>query len=170
MCRLSRFPILKTTSLKIILTNYFQSWTKLLFAYINIATLLVETLFNKLLNCVILTFREIPKPGDLYLKLSNRSEISQTEQQHNSGFSCPITERSGYFNIKYSGFDTSRELMLIVSKPLLLRRAERKNGSRTHSADPPRHRTAIVETHNMKTLKPKNPLRPAATAPRWCGG
>ena len=30
---------------------------------------------------------------------------------------------------------------------------------------PRRHRTAIVETHNMKTLKPKNPLRSAATAP-----
>ena len=47
-----------------------------------------------------------------------------------------------------------------------------KNGCRTHSADPPRtpacapppHRT-IVETHNMKTLKPQNPLRSAATAP-----
>ena len=30
---------------------------------------------------------------------------------------------------------------------------------------PHRHRTAIVETHNMKTPKPKNPLHPAATAP-----
>ena len=30
---------------------------------------------------------------------------------------------------------------------------------------PHRHRTSIVETHNMKTLKPKNPLRSAATAP-----
>ena len=28
-----------------------------------------------------------------------------------------------------------------------------------------RHRTARVETHSMKTLKTKNPLRPAATAP-----
>ena len=64
---------------------------------INIVTLLVETLFNKLLKCLILTFRELPKPGDWYLKISNRSEISQTEQQHNSWFSCQITERSGYF-------------------------------------------------------------------------
>ena len=30
---------------------------------------------------------------------------------------------------------------------------------------PYRHRTAIVETHNMKALKLKNPLRSAATAP-----
>ena len=33
---------------------------------------------------------------------------------------------------------------------------------------PHRHRTAtiaIVETQKMKTLKPKNPLHPAATAP-----
>ena len=33
---------------------------------------------------------------------------------------------------------------------------------------PHRHRTAIVEIYNMKTLKPQNPLRPAATAPhKW---
>ena len=56
--------------------------------------------------------------------------------------------------------------MPIVSKPLPLRRAERKNGPRIRRGQPPphRHRTAIVETHNMKTLKLKNPLRPAATA------
>ena len=52
---------------------------------------------DKLLKCYILTFREIPKPGDWYLKFSNRSEISQTEQQHYSWFSYQITERSGYF-------------------------------------------------------------------------
>ena len=33
---------------------------------------------------------------------------------------------------------------------------------------PHRYRTAIVETHNTKTLKPKTPLRSAATAPhKW---
>ena len=61
-------------------SHVLQNNAKLPFACINIATLLVETLFNKLLKCLILTFREIPKPGDWYLKLSNRSEISQTEQ------------------------------------------------------------------------------------------
>ena len=120
MFRLSRFPILKATSFKIMQTNYFQYWAKLPFACIDIATLLVEALFNKLLKCLILTFREVPKPGDWYLKLPNRSEISQTEQQHNSWFSCQITERSGYFLYQYSGFDTSRELMPIISKPLPL--------------------------------------------------
>ena len=60
-------------------TNYIQSWAKLPFAYINIATLLVDILFNKLLKCLILTFRDITKPGESYLKLSNRSEISLTE-------------------------------------------------------------------------------------------
>ena len=147
MFRLSRFPILKATSFKIMQTNYFMSWAKLPFACINIAALLVETLFSKLLKCLILTFREIPKPGDWYLKLSNRSEISQTEQQHNSWFSCQITERSGYFLYQYSGFDTSRESMPIVSKPLPLRRAERKNGSRTHSADPPRTPASAPPPH-----------------------
>ena len=78
-------------------TDYFQSWAKLPLACINIATLQVGTLFNKLLKSLILTFRELPKPGDWYLKLSSHSEISQTEQQHNSYVSCQITERSGYF-------------------------------------------------------------------------
>ena len=77
--------------------DYFQSRAKLPFAYINIATLLVETLVNELLKCLILTVRETLEPRDWYFKPSNRSEISQTEQQHNSWFSCQITERSGYF-------------------------------------------------------------------------
>ena len=85
--------------------------------------------------------------------------------------------------------------MPIISKPLPLRRAERKNGSRIHSADPPRtpasapppHRhsgntqhentetqksaplsgdRSATAPHNWKrTLKPKNPLRQAATTP-----
>ena len=64
--------------------------------------------------------------------------------------------------------------MPIVSKRLPLRRAERKMAPgpilRIRRGHPPphRHRTAIVETHNMKTLKPKDPLRSAATAPlKW---
>ena len=39
-----------------------------------------------------------------------------------------------------------------------------------HRGHPPphHHRTAIVETHNMKTLKPQNSLRSTATAPhKW---
>ena len=53
-------------------------------------------------------------------------------------------------------------------------RSARRNGKmaprpilRIRRGHPPphRHRTAIVETHNMKTLKPKNPLRSAVTAP-----
>ena len=169
MFRLSRFPVLKATSFKIMQTNYFQSWAKLPLACINTATLLVETLFNKLLKCLILIFRELPKPGDWYSKLSNRSEISQTEQQHNSWFSCQITERSSYFWYQYSGFDTSRELMPIVSKP--------QGGTEKWLQDPfcgsaadtrLRTATAIVETYNMKTLTSKNPLRSAATAPhKW---
>ena len=141
---------------------------KVAICYNKIGTLPVETLLNKLLRCLILTCCEIPKPRDWYLKLSNRSEISQ---QHSSWFSCQITERSGYFQYQYSGFDTSRESMPVVFKPLPLRRVERKNGSgpilRIRRGHPPphRHRTAIVEIHNMKTLKPKNPLRPAVTAP-----
>ena len=175
---LSRFPILKDTSLKIMQTNYFQSWAKLPVAYINIATQQVETLFNKLLKCLILTFREIPKPGDWYWKLSNRSDISQTEQQHNSWFSCQITERSGYFLYQYSGFHTSRELMPSVSKPLPIRGVERKNGSKTHSADPPRKPVTASPLHrhggntqheNTETPKSAPPSgdRSATAAYKW---
>ena len=60
-------------------TNCIQFWAKLPFVYINIATLLVDIPFNKLLKCLILTFCDITKPGESYLKLSNRSEISLTE-------------------------------------------------------------------------------------------
>ena len=164
MFRVSLFPILKATSFKIIQTNYFQSWAKLPFASINIANLL----FNKLLRCLILTFRELPKPGDWNIELSNRSEISQTEQQHSSWFSCQITKRPGYFWYQYGGCDTSGELMPNVSQPLPLRKAERKKwlqdpfcGSTADTL----LRTAIMEIHNMKTLKPRNPLRSATTAP-----
>ena len=171
MFRLSCVPILKAT------TNYFQSWAKLPFAYINIVTLPVETLFSKL-RCLILTFSEIPKPGDWYLKLSNRSEISETEKQHSSWFSSQITERSGYFWYWYSGFDTSRESMPNVSKPLPLRMAERKNGSRTHSADPSRtsayaplpHRLSGNTQHeNTETQTSALPSgdRPATAPHKW---
>ena len=171
MFRLSRFPILKAKPFKIMQTNYFQSRAKLPFACINIATLLVETLFNKLLRYLILTFCEIQKPGDWYLKLHNRSEISQTEQQHNSWFSCQITERSGYFYNNIAAF-ILQEVWSKLS-PNRYRSAGR-NGKmapgpilRIRRGHPPphRHRTTIVETHNMKTLKPKNPLRSTVTAP-----
>ena len=166
MFRLSRFPILKATSFKIMQTNYFQYWAKLPFACIDIATLLVEALFNKLLKCLILTFREIPKPGDWYLKLPNRSEISQTEQQHNSWFSCQITERSGYFLYQYSGFDTSRELMPVISKLNRYHsRAERKNGSRTHSADPPRTPASAPPPHRHSGNTQKENTETQKSAP-----
>ena len=171
MFRLSCVPILKATPLKIIQTNYFQSWTKLPFAYINIATLPVETLFNKLLRCLILTFREILKPGDWYLKLSNRSEISQTEKQHSSWFSCQLTERSGSFNIDIAASILQDHRWQL--SPNRYRSAGRSGKMvpgpivRIRRGHPPphRHRTAIVEIHNMKTVKPKNPLRTASTVP-----
>ena len=68
--------------------------------------------------------------------------------------------------------------MPIVSKPLPLRRAERKNGSRTHSADPPRtpasapppHRYSGNTQHeNTETPKSAPPSGDqSATAPHKC--
>ena len=174
MFRLSRFPILKATTFKKMQTNYFQAWAKLPLACINIATLLVKTLFNKLLKCLILTFREFPKPRDWYLKLSNRSETSHTEQQHSSWFSCQITERSGYFNINIAAAILQESWCQLSPN----RKAERKNGSKTHSVDPPRTPASAPPPHrhsgNKSTWKHWNtksdPLSDdhSATAPhKW---
>ena len=83
----------------------------------------------------------------------------------------------GIFNINIAA-STSRELMPIISKPLPLRRAERKNGFRTHSADPPRTPASAPPPHchsgntqheNTKTPKsaPLNGDRSATAPHKW---
>ena len=54
--------------------------------------------------------REVSKPRDLYLKLSDRSEIWQALRQHCCRCACQISKR--YDNLKYQsrGFETSRDL------------------------------------------------------------
>ena len=114
----------------------------------------VEPLFNKLLRCLILTFREISKHGDWYLKLSNRSEISQTEQQHSRWFSWQITERSGifYINIAASILQESRCQLspnrYRCGSGLETKMEKWKNGPKTHSADPPRTPASAPPPHH----------------------
>ena len=54
--------------------------------------------------------REVSKPRDLYLELSDRSEIWQALRQHCCRCACQISKR--YDNLKYQsrGFETSRNL------------------------------------------------------------
>ena len=59
-------------------------------------------------RCLIVRSREISKPRDLYLKLSDRSNIWQALRQHCCRCACQISKR--YDNLKYQsrGFETSR--------------------------------------------------------------
>ena len=54
--------------------------------------------------------REVSKPRDLYLELSDRSEIWQALRQHCCRCACQISK--GYDNLKYHsrGFETLRDL------------------------------------------------------------
>ena len=56
--------------------------------------------------------RKVSKPRDLYLELSDRSEIWQALRQHCCRCACQISKR--YDNSKYQsrGFETSRDLTI----------------------------------------------------------
>ena len=64
--------------------KWFPVLSKVTTAYTNIESLLVETLFNKLLKCFILTFRETPKARRLILSIAlkfhrrNRSTVADS--------------------------------------------------------------------------------------------
>ena len=169
MFRLSRFPMLKATSFKIMPTNYFQSRTKLPFACINIATLLVKTLFNKLLKCLI---QWNPKARRLILKapqsLWNFTHGTAAQQLIllsnyraigvflNINIAASILQES-WCQLSPNRYRSAGRNEKMAPWPILWIR---------HGHPPPHHhRTAIMETHIMKTLKPQNPLRSAATAP-----
>ena len=62
MFQLSCFPKLKATSLIIMAKHIIISDQS--FVFISITTLSVESLFNHLLRCLILRFREMSRPGD----------------------------------------------------------------------------------------------------------
>ena len=61
---------------------------------------------------LIVRSREVSKPRDLYLELSDRSEIWQALWQHCCRCACQISKR--YDNLKYQsrGFQTSRDLTI----------------------------------------------------------
>ena len=61
-------------------------------------------------NCLFVRSRYVSKPRDLYLELSDRSEIWQALQQHGCRCACQISKR--YDSLKYQsrGFETLRDL------------------------------------------------------------
>ena len=61
---------------------------------------------------LIVRSREVSKSRDLYLELSDRSEIWQALRQHCCRCACQISKR--YDNLKYQsrGFETSRDLTI----------------------------------------------------------
>ena len=56
--------------------------------------------------------RKVSKPRDLYLKLSDRSEIWQALRQHCCRCACQIAKRCGNLNYQSRGFETSRDLTI----------------------------------------------------------
>ena len=55
-------------------------------------------------------YREVSKPRDSGLDLSNRSEIWQAPGRHGCRDASQISERDDHYNIQSRGFETSRDL------------------------------------------------------------
>ena len=135
MFQLSCFPQLKSTSLIIMQTNYFHSWAKLPFCC---HQQYHSASWGSIQLAVKNSSPKIPwndEAGRL-ISFSNRFEIWHADPQYTSRFACSVSEPSEYFQYQYGTFDTSRDLRPNLFKPLTLRSAERKNGSRIHSRGP----------------------------------
>ena len=61
---------------------------------------------------LIVRSREVSKPRDLYLELSNRSEIWQAPRQRCCRSACQISKRCDDLNFQSRGFETSRDLTI----------------------------------------------------------
>ena len=67
-------------------------------------------LFQYPIRRPIVRSREVSKPRDLWLKLSDRSEIWQALRQHCCRGACQISKRYDKSNYQSRGFETSRDL------------------------------------------------------------
>ena len=61
---------------------------------------------------LIVRSREVSKPRDLYLELSDRSEIWQALRQHCCRCACQISKRFDYLKNQSRGFEISRDLTI----------------------------------------------------------
>ena len=77
---------------------------------ITITCLDTWTLFQYSIRRLIVRSRKVSKPRDLYLELSDRSEIWQAPRQHCCRCAYQISERCDNLNYQSRGFETSRDL------------------------------------------------------------
>ena len=61
---------------------------------------------------LIVRSRKVSKPRDLYLELSDRSEIWQARRQHCCRCACQISKRYGNLKYQSRGFETSWDLTI----------------------------------------------------------
>ena len=69
-------------------------------------------LFQYPIRRLIVRYRKVSKPRDLYLGLSDRSEIWQAPRQHWCRCACQISKRCDDLNYQSRGFETSRDLTI----------------------------------------------------------
>ena len=72
----------------------------------------IWTLFQYSIRRLIVRSRKVSKPRDLYLELSDRSEIWQAPRQHCCRCACQISKRCDNLNYQSRGFETSRDLTI----------------------------------------------------------
>ena len=166
MFRLFCVAILKATSLKImkqIISSTEQSY------HVLSSTLWIYQL-RLSSRCLILAFSENPKASRVILKSSSQIALKSHRGNSSTAADSPVKLQSdrGIFNIDIAA-SILQENRCKMS-PNRYRFAGRSGKMAPgpilwiRRGHPPPHRH-LVEIHNMKTLKPPNPPRPAATAP-----
>ena len=73
------------------------------------------------IRCLSVRSRKVSKPRDLYLELSDRSEIWQALRQHGCRCACQISKRCNNSKYQSRDFDTSRDLAKKTSFRILRR-------------------------------------------------
>ena len=79
---------------------------------INLASSATWAPFQHSIRRLITRSRDVSKPRDLYLELSDRSEIWQTPRQQCCRCACQIWKRYDNLNCQSRGSETSRDLTI----------------------------------------------------------
>ena len=127
------------------------------FVFISITTLPVDALFNKLLRCLILRFREISKPWDWHSS-TIASKFDRQISSTTAGWHVQFQSDRSIFDINFTAsilqdtwgqlspnrYHTAGRNKKWLQDPFLRTRREHPHPSRL--------RPAVMEVHNMKTL------------------
>ena len=79
-----------------------------------------RVLFQYPIRRLVIKSREISKPRDLYLELSDRSEISQALRQHCRRCACQISKRYKHFDKRSRAFESLRDLTISSDTEVLV--------------------------------------------------